>query len=461
MTKKYKSGLFIFRRDLRLEDNKALYECVTQCERVHACFVFTPEQVGAKNDYRSANAIQFMIESLFDLENRVRSIGGKLVCLKGKNNEVISSVIAEISPDAIFFNMDYTPYARERDATVRKICERANIPCIESHDYYLHVPGSVLTGSGSVYKKYTPFYNAVLHLPVDKPIVKRIKNIHSSSFGGDYIVSLKEMQRTFHQNPDIMVRAGRDIALSRLEIGKKKQPDYDKKRDFFTYDTTHLSAYIKFGNLSIREVFHTFASTYGIEHGVIRELIWRDFFAHVLFGYPEVLGQAYVPRYRKLKWRRSQSDFENWCNGTTGIPIVDAGMRQMNKTGYMHNRARMMCATFLVKTLLLDWRLGERYYAQKLTDYDVASNNGNWQAISGTGVDMKPYYRVMSPWTQSRKYDPKCEYIRTWVHELKDVPDRDIHEWDEKWKDHKGVYKKPIADVSARTEEMIAMYKAV
>jgi len=461
MTKNYKSGLFIFRRDLRIEDNVALNECYKQCEKIHVCFVFTPEQISDKNIYRSTNAIQFMIESILDVEERIKRGGGALICLKGANPEVISSVIAELKVDAIFFNADYTPYAKERDANIRKICQNANVTCSEFHDYYLHVPGSVLTGSGTPYKKYTPFYNMVLHIPVDKPVFKRIDNISNRLFGSKYRVTPKDIQRTLPYNHNIMVKAGRSTALSRIEQSLKNQGEYDTRRDYFTYDTTHLSAYIKFGNVSIREVFHRFKAAYGIDHGVIRELIWREFFAHVLNGYPEVLGQAYTTRYRKIKWRRSQNDFERWCNGKTGIPIVDAGMRQMNKTGYMHNRARMMCATFLVKTLLLDWRLGERYYAQKLTDYDVASNNGNWQAISGTGVDMKPYYRTMSPWVQSRKYDPTCEYIKQWVPELNDVPNSDIHTWYDAWKNHKGVYIKPIADVTARNEEMLKMYKSV
>ena len=233
-----------------------------------------------------------------------------------------------------------------------------------------------------------------------------------------------------------------------------------KKEIFFKEKTTHLSAYIKFGCVSIREVYHLFKNKFGIEHGLIRELIWREFFAHVLYAYPEVVGQSYQPKYRNLEWENKKDYFNKWKRGETGVPLVDACMREMNSTGYMHNRGRMTVASFLIKSLLIDWRWGEKYFATQLTDYDLASNNGNWQGISGTGVDMKPYFRDMNPWLQSKKFDNDTSYIKKWVPELQSVKPSDIHEWHTSYKKYTDVkYPQPIVDYFKRKDKMISMYK--
>jgi deoxyribodipyrimidine photo-lyase len=256
-----------------------------------------------------------------------------------------------------------------------------------------------------------------------------------------HTISLKDAKNQFVKpNVGILVHGGRKNAQEKLKNALQVQDKYDSSRDFFTYKTTHLSAYIKFGCVSIREVYHAFKKKFGLHHGLIRELIWREFFAHVLYCYPEVVGQSYQPKYRSLNWSQNKVNIEKWKNGMTGYPIVDACMREMNATGYMHNRGRMTTASFLIKILLLDWRIGEQYFAQKLTDYDIASNNGNWQGISGTGVDMKPYFRDMNPWIQSYKYDIDAEYIKKWVPELKTVIPADIHKWNETYNDSKYKY---------------------
>jgi deoxyribodipyrimidine photo-lyase len=262
-----------------------------------------------------------------------------------------------------------------------------------------------------------------------------------------------------------MVTGGRTNALQMLHRGLSTQVKYDETRDFLRNSTTGLSAAIKFGCISIREVYHTFFAKYGRTFGLIRELIWREFFAHVLHNFPEVLDGSYQPKLRRIKWRtgsRAISDLKAWKEGRTGFPIVDACMRQLNTSGYMHNRGRMIVANFLIKTLLIDWRLGEQYFAQKLTDYDPASNNGNWQGISGTGVDMKPYFRDMNPWIQSAKFDQDAIFIKQWVPELKDVLPKDIHKWDtacnlEKYNDIH--YPSPIVDYAIQKEKMLVMYE--
>jgi len=259
---------------------------------------------------------------------------------------------------------------------------------------------------------------------------------------------------------DIWVKGSRTAGLVRLKMALKSHSHYSRDRDNLAYETSGLSAYIKFGCISIREVYHAFVKTYGRSSGIVRELIWREFFAHVLYGFPKALD-GYV--YKRVSWRRSKSDFEKWKHGQTGFPVVDACMRQMNHTGFMHNRGRMIVANFLVKTLLIDWKWGERYFAQMLTDYDVASNNGNWQSISGTGVDQKPYFRDMNPWIQSAKFDTDAVFIKRWVPELYNVPAKEIHKWDFYCEDtkHRSVqYPKPMVSYVEQKAEMMDMYKS-
>jgi deoxyribodipyrimidine photo-lyase len=329
-------------------------------------------------------------------------------------------------------------------------------------DYYLYEPGTINSGK-SAYKKYTPFYTNVLHKAVDEPRTTKINNFTKTSINIENQISLDQaFDRFTKDNQHILVHGGRTMGLQRLKTAIREQKKYDEKRDFFIEQTTFLSAYIKFGCVSIREVYHAFKKTYGLGHGLIRELIWREFFVHVLYAYPEVVGRSYQPRYQHIQWHNSAANLKKWQKGLTGFPIVDACMRQLNATGYMHNRGRMTVASFLIKTLLMDWRLGEKYFAQQLTDYDVASNNGNWQGISGTGVDMKPYFRDMNPWIQQEKFDKNAEFIKRWVPELKDVEPADIHQWNTTNSDskYKGIkYPKPIIDYYEQKTKMLSMYK--
>jgi deoxyribodipyrimidine photo-lyase len=457
-----KNGLFIFRRDFRLSDNIGLINASKSCDRLYTCFIFTPEQVGKSNSYRSQNAIQFMIESLDELSTTIRELGGELLFFYGKNAPILKDLIKVLDINGIFFNKDYTPYAIERDNEIEDMCKKMQISCQMSQDYYLYEPGTILS-SGHAYKKYTPFYDAVLHNPVTEPTAKKPTNLHRPTSRIPEIITLKSAYDHFTKtNPAILVHGGRKNAILRLKKACRDQSKYDVQRNMFTSETTFLSAYIKFGCVSVREVYHSFKKAYGLHHGLIRELLWREFFVHVLYGYPQVVGKSYQPRYQHLKWQNSESRLKRWQNGETGFPLIDASMRQLNATGYMHNRGRMAVATFLVKTLLIDWRHGEKYFATKLTDYDLASNNGNWQGISSTGVDMKPYFRDMNPWIQSAKFDPDAEFIKKWVPELGDVLAKDIHKWttmceDPKYKTIK--YPKPMVDYDEQKEKMMDMYK--
>jgi deoxyribodipyrimidine photo-lyase len=460
----YDNGLFIFRRDLRIIDNVGLIQMSKQCKKLICCFIFTPEQVSKANEYRSSNAIQFMTESLKELQHEIRSHGGELYFFYGKNASVLSPILRQTKVNVVGYNKDYSPYALTRDEEIHKLCNKQSVECLEFSDYYLFEPGSVLTGQGGYYKKYTPFYEEVMnhYKPEKANTTYKVTNFSKRQMENN--VSLEDAIHKFLPkiNKDILVHGGRIEGLRRLHVAMKQQKYYTEHRDNLTYNTTFLSSYIKFGCVSIREVYDAFLKTYGKKCGLLRELIWREFFASVLYGFPEVVGHSYQPRYKSLKWNNNIAHFNKWKDGMTGYPVVDAGMRQLNKTGYMHNRLRMMTASFLIKVLLIDWRWGEKYFAQQLTDYDIASNNGNWQGISGTGVDMKPYFRDMNPYIQSLKFDKNAEFIKFWVPELVDVLPRDIHKWNEVCNnpEYKDIhYPKPIVDYYEQKEKMLALYK--
>ena len=455
---KYENGLFIFRRDLRIVDNNGLNVLQHHCKNIYTIFIFTPEQVTNENSYKSINAIQFMIESLQDLSIQIAKGGGKLLTFYGHNDKVVTDCIKALNIDLICFNIDITPYARQRDTKIMKLCERMKTYVTYSHDYYLHAPGSIMNGTGNAYQKFTPYYNACMKKKVDEPMKASKLALRKSEAHITGKITLDQAFRQFvgNQNPDILVHGGRGNAIKQLHIASKNIQHYSKTHDELSKPTSQLSAYIKFGCVSIREVYKAFRS----KHDFIRQLIWRDFYGQVLFFYPHVLGHSMKPKYNKIKWHHNTRWFDAWKKGMTGIPIVDASQRQLLQTAWTHNRGRMISSSILIKILLIDWRKGEQFYAQHLVDYDVANNNGGWQFSSGSGADSQPYFRYFNPYMQSKEHDPKCEYIKKWIPELKDVPNEDIHKWDTTWEKHKDCkYPKPIVDYKEQKEKSMKMYK--
>ena len=290
--------MFIFRRDLRIEDNIGLLHASGICDNLYTCFIFTPEQVGKSNDYRSQNSIQFMIESLNELSTDISNQGGELLTFYGKQQVILRSLIQSLNINCVFFNKDYTPYAIERTNQTVSLCDKLLIECKTYSDYYLYEPGSIKTGSsqtGNAYKKYTPFYNAAIDLQVEPPKRNKIFNLaKNQDYTSQYKISLKDAMNNFTKiNENILVHGGRTHGKNRLKMALREQVYYDDTRDFFINRTTFLSAYIKFGCLSIREVYHFFKKAFGLKHGLIRELLWREFFAHVLYAYPNVVGKSY------------------------------------------------------------------------------------------------------------------------------------------------------------------------
>lgn len=465
-TNKFKNGLFIFRRDLRVIDNIGLYKLNESCERIYPIFIFTPEQVGQTNKFKSDNSVQFMIESLEDLETNIKKQGGKLLLFYGNNTSIIKNLIKELDIDCISFNIDYSPYAFKRDTEIIELCSKMQINVSLAHDYYLHPPGSILNGTGHPYQKFTPYYNTASKISVDNPL--RSIKIHFATTSKNSLtghINLGQALNKFvkHLNPDILVRGGRDNGLKQLKNALRNISHYSKTRDELSKSTSELSAYIKFGCVSIREVYKIFKTN----KSFIRQLYWRDFYASILTFFPYVLGSAMNTKYNKIHWNHNENWLNAWKNGETGFPIVDAGMRQLNKTGYMHNRARLIVASFLVKTLLISWEKGEQYFATKLVDYDPASNNLNWQWCASSAIDSQPYFRIFNPWNQQENYDPDCKYIKNWIPELANIESKVIHNWNNEWKNYidknknsnKIAYFKPICNYEEQKEKALKMYR--
>jgi deoxyribodipyrimidine photo-lyase len=459
-----KIGLFLYHRDLRIVDNKALLRASRECDKLYTAFIFTPEQATNANKFKSKNAVQFMIESLTDLADELREMNGDLISLYGDPVKMTAYLIERLRINAVYFNRDYTPYALRRDAETMQLCDKRHIQCLTENDYYLQEPGTILNGGGDFYRQFTPFYQKHLLTDVDTPGKTNKKPFSKFTGHLEHKITLKHAFDKFvgTENRAIAVRGGRHRGVATLRTAMTHLGTYVETRDVMSEDTSYLSAYIKFGCVSIREVYFAFKRKYSLHHEFIRQLIWRDFYAHNLFGYPQTLGELFSAALSRIRWKQNDVYLDAWKDGKTGFPIVDAGMRQLNETGYMHNRARMMVATCLTKILMLDWREGERYFAQQLTDYDVASNSGNWQAIVGGGYYTMPWFRVMSPWVQSKEYDKDALYIKTWVKELKDVAPKDIHKW---YKTHSLEeyasirYPKPMVNYSKQKEVFMELYQ--
>jgi deoxyribodipyrimidine photo-lyase len=438
--------LFIFRRDFRLTDNTAFLACQkyaleNNCQLL-PLFVFNAEQINPKNNaYYSNNSVQFLIESLRDLEKSLLSLrylttNDEPTTLK----KVIRSLDGECK--GVFFNRDITPYARRRDENLEVELSKLNVPVFAYEDYTLLPIETILTKTGKPYEVFTFFYKTGLKFKVPEPVeaVEKVKYYKDKRRLPDE--QSEPIEVYYKPNPNLNVHGGRKLALEILRrIRNKEFAEYDKTRDnpsLHGTGTTLLSAYLKYGCLSVREVYHAVREAHSVNHGLIRELFWREFYYTVAWYFPKVLrgqissakNEGMVSKYSTVKWDTNRSALTAWMNGTTGVPLVDAGMRQLNTTGYMHNRLRMIVASFLTKDLHIHWLEGERYFANKLIDYDPCQNSGGWQWSAGVGLDSHPYLRIFSPWRQAERFDPETDYIKKWVPELEKVSTYDILKWD-------------------------------
>lgn len=448
----YQKSLFLFRRDLRLEDNTGLLFALSQSKTVIPAFIFTPEQA-RPNPYHSRRSLQFMIESLEDLDQEIKRKGGRLTLFYGKPASIVVSCIRKLKIDAVIVNRDYTPYSIARDRGIEAICRKFDIAFHSFDDALLHPPESTLKSNGQPYLLFTPYFRSASRQAVAKPAACRKCNfsIEPISFAADHRIYDKLLPKRVSQAP-----GGRTAALKIVKnLGKYRQ--YASQRDIPALDaTTHLSAHLKFTTLSPRELYRAIAKSQGTHSLLIRSLYWRDFFTSIAFFFPNVFGHSFHAKFDKIRWSCNRSRFCFWCEGKTGFPIVDAGMRELKATGYMHNRVRMIAASFLIKDLHINWRWGEKYFAQTLIDYDPAVNNGNWQWSASTGCDAQPYFRIFNPWIQQRKFDPDCLYIKRWIPELASYTPKEIHDWPPK-KPHS--YPAPILDHAKEAALAFAAYR--
>lgn len=456
--------LFIFRRDLRVVDNTALNLALEDAykarELVLPVFIFTPEQVTDKNQYKSTATVSFMISSLTEVRN--------LQCFYGDNIAVLKYIFKKVDITGIYFNKDHTHYAQERDNEIQALCEKKGVSLHTPEDYTLHPMGSILTASGSFYSVFTPFYNsAVSSKKVTRPTLahKHISKLLYKDIiiSSTYAISLEQARKRFVGSVseiDQYVKGGRAEGMSMLsKLDSQKQ--YHNTRDNASQSTTHLSAHIKYGTVSIREAYYAFRKipSRKASDALVRQLYWNEFYDQLMhhLPYDQTLGKSNFKKLR-VNWGPT-THLQAWKDGLTGFPFIDAGMRQLNATGWMHNRARMAAANFLAMTLLIDWREGEKYFATKLVDYDISQNNGNWQWSCGVGVDRTGYLRMFNPFNQSKTHDPDCAYIRKYIPELIGVSNEDIHSWETASLKLQGVYIQPIVVYKERRKIAIGAFK--
>ena len=376
----------------------------------------------------------------------------------GTNKDVLSELTATHNISHIIFNKDTTHYARKRDEDIQQLCSSSGIECIQVQDYnLLDNFDDVQTTTGGYYTVYTPFYNNASKLNVRKPTSSTLTNVYTQKIDSKYSTTLNDMLNEYVKElpKDILLNGGRSEGTKLLHKTKSEQAKYKKTREVASIRTSLLSAHIKFGTLSIREVFHYFKK-YKFE-SLIMQLYWNEFYDYLMYylPYDRTLGNSNF-KEKKIQWENNSEYFKAWKNGKTGFPFIDAGMRQLNSEGYMHNRARMAVANFLSFILLIDWRKGEQYFAQKLIDYDPAQNNGNWQWSVGLGVDKTGYLRIFNPFNQSKNHDISCEYIKKYVPELKYVPNEHIHKWETEHVNYD--FCKPIVKYKERRAKAMKIY---
>jgi deoxyribodipyrimidine photo-lyase len=426
-------SLFIFRRDLRLEDNIGLIEALKGSKQVIPCFILNPEQL-TRNPYRSDRCVTFMMEALGDLN---RALKGKLYIFEGKPSAVVANCLQKLPIDAVYMNRDYTPYSIKRDKQIKAACKKAGVPLHLFDDALLNPPEDVLKNDGKPYTMFTPFFNKASQIAVQKPQPNR----HTNYFRGKI---------PFSKTVKASKTSKREACKKLLHAPLTRYPE----------NTTHLSPYLKFTIYSPREIYWKLAELHSKHHPVIRQLYWRDFFTSIAAFFPHVFRGAFHKKYNRLWWNKNRALFKRWCDGKTGFPIVDAAMRELTQTGSLSNRHRMIVASFLIKDLHIDWRLGEKYFAQQLIDYDPSLNNGNWQWVASTGADAQPYFRIFNPWTQQKKFDPSCTYIKKWLPELASLSPATIHTW-HKTHSPKISYPAPIVDHATEAKTAIHLYRTL
>lgn len=416
----HKKAAFIFRRDLRLEDNLGLLAALKESTHVVPMFIFDPQQIDrSKNPYFSEAAFQFLLNSLSELDTALRARNSQLYIFYGEQQEVVETLIKKDEIDAVYVNKDYTLFARKRDKAVADVAEKHKVFFGRHDDLTLSPIETIRTGEDRLYTVFTPFMKKAALQEVLTPQKNNYSNYFSSTTNTQTTPLTDFTADT--AGIDLILKGGRTEALAIMRTpefleGYKENRNHPARKN----STSRLSAHHKFGTISIRESYQMAAMHAGKGSHFVSELYWRDFYYYIAYHFPLVFKQSFLPWAKHMQWINDKAQFGAWCEGRTGVPMVDAGMRELNNTGWMHNRSRMIVASYLTKNLLIDWRWGEQYFASKLIDYDPAQNNGGWQWSASTGADPRPL-RIFNPYTQAVNYDGAAKYILKWVKELTDV----------------------------------------
>lgn len=423
-------NIFWFRRDLRLDDNVGLFHALNSGEEVLPIFIFDESILSQLNNDDAR--VTFIYQQLENIQKQLQGIGKSLAVFYGKPFEVYQKLIAENSITTVFTNHDYEPYARKRDLELYHLFKENNIEFKTSKDQVIFEKSEVVKDDGSPYVVYTPYSNKW------KENFKKTTLIHCKSEDLLHNIML-------HDYPFLSLEAigfiPSSIRITLYDISTALIDNYEATRNFPALNkTSYLGIYLRFGAVSIRKMIAK--AIQSKNETFFKELIWREFFMQILWHFPHTTTKSFRPKYDEIRWENNEVLFEKWCEGKTGYPFVDAGMRELNTTGHMHNRVRMIVASFLCKHLLIDWRWGESYFASKLLDYEQASNVGNWQWAAGSGVDAAPYFRILNPTEQIKKFDKDLAYIKKWIPELNTLD-----------------YPTPIVDHKEAREKCLVVYK--
>ncbi len=408
MPDKQSINIFWFRRDLRLHDNAGFYQALKSGKPVLPLFIFDTVILDKLDDKDDAR-VTFIHQSLANMNEELKRSGSSMLIKNTSPKEAFAEILNEYEVDTVFTNQDYEPYAKERDTAIAQILADKGSKFCTYKDQVIFDRNEVMKPDGSPYTVFTPY---------SRKWKEKLNDFYLKFYPVEkYLQNLYQIVLPF----PALKAIGFEPSLIRIPKNEYKSiiADYAKTRDFPGLEgTSRISVHLRFGTVSIREL--ATEANQSEEKTWLNELIWRDFYAMLLWHFPQTADHAYKPDFDKIQWRNNEQEFEAWCKGETGYPIVDAGMRQMQELGWMHNRVRMVTASFLCKHLLIDWRWGEHYFARKLLDYDMSSNVGGWQWAAGTGADAAPFFRIFSPAAQTKRFDPKFEYIKKWVPEYLD-----------------------------------------
>jgi deoxyribodipyrimidine photo-lyase len=427
-----KLSIFWFRRDLRIDDNAGLYRALKSGNPALCIFIFDPailDHVDNKNDTR----VTFIYDAIKDLQQQLESHGSSLLVLYDTVESAWQTILTRYSVAAVYTNHDYEPYAKKRDAAIAEFLGEHNISFNTFKDQVIFEKDEVTKDDGKPYTVFTPY---------SRKWKQKLNNFYLKSYP-----TTKYLKQLF-ETPHLPIPTLQEMGFQRSEQNIPDQnyepyiDDYANKRDYpAVKGTSRIGIHLRFGTISIRKAATD--PNASSEKTWLNELIWREFYMMILHHFPQTQNHAFRQEYDRIKWINNEEQFEAWCEGRTGYPLVDAGMRELNKTGFMHNRIRMLTASFLSKHLLIDWRWGERYFAEKLLDYEMASNVGGWQWAAGSGTDAAPYFRIFSPDAQTKRFDPKMEYIKKWVPEYADFSS----------------YPKPIVDHAFARDRCLKAFK--